>query len=227
MFANVENDIVLSSSSHSFGGAIEIPENLRHERTSLLRFDGTKITSIKGYSAFYISGDGTKHIVKHKKKWTLLSCRYDEVLIYHNDQWRIKVELDVLKDAKNDAFDEIKTFANNARKLIAGSADHYQTAGWADKRARAMRIKLNTPEIDDIEIVQHEATKRGKKETVAELVDVQLAKAKKFAIATYDIDGMQTSAEDRVTSVTDIAEITVLLTALKSEAEQQITILTT
>lgn len=130
--------------------------------------------------------------------------------------------LDLLK---SDAIQSISAFAATTRQTIAGAADHYQTAGWSDKRARAMRIKSGTPEADDIDIVQHEATRRGKNETVLELVELQLSKAKKFAIAMSDIDGMQAAAEDSINAITEATRIPALLDALKSEAEQQIAVL--
>ena len=142
-----------------------------------------------------------------------------------NDRSWIKDISAELKSTKINAIKTISLFAADARRFVAGEADHYQTAGWSDKRARAMRIKQGTPETDDIEIVQHEAAKRDKGESVTQLVDVQLSKAKKFALATYDIDGMQRAAEDKINAVKDVEEIPELLAALKAEAEQQLAVL--
>ncbi len=145
------------------------------------------------------------------------------------DQWVgtkwVKDTIAELAHHKAQAIQSISTFAAETRQLIAGAADHYQTAGWADKRARAMRIKLGTPELDDIQIVQVEVDKREKGETVDQLVERQLEKAKKIAFATYDIDGIQKAAIGKINAVTDASKIPVLLAELKENAEREVSML--
>ena len=83
-----------------------------------------------------------------------------------------------------------------------------------------MRIKQGTPEGDDVEIVQYEVNKRNKNETVEQLVELQLVKAKKLAIGTSYIDGIFKAGKDMINAETDVIEIPVLLKNLKIDAEK-------
>ncbi len=143
---------------------------------------------------------------------------------WDGEQW-VKNIANELQSTKAQSIQSISSFAASTRQKIAGAADHYQTAGWSDKRARAMRIKQNIPEADDIVTVQREVDKRAKGETVLQLIELQLGKSQKFAIAMSDIDGMQAAAEDQINAVTNVLEIPELLTKLQKAAEQQVVVL--
>ena len=135
-------------------------------------------------------------------------------------------EVIALSTTKETAQLKIEGFATQCRQTIAKNADYYKTTGWTDKRQRAARIKSSNPEPDDIAIVQQEISRRNKGETINQLVDIQLAKAKTYAFATSEIDGMESAAISAIDAATSTEQIDTLLVALKTEANQALTTLT-
>ncbi len=134
-------------------------------------------------------------------------------------------EVIALSTTKENAQLKIENFSTQCRAQIADNADHYKAAGWTDKHQRAARIKSGNPEPDDIAIVQKEISRRKKGETVNQLVDIQLAKAKTYAFATSEIDGMESAAISAIDAASSAEQIATLLATLKTEANQALTTL--
>jgi hypothetical protein len=133
-----------------------------------------------------------------------------------------KKEAIELVDLRAIAISSVEQFATQTRELIAGKADQYKVGGWQGKRDRAMRIKQDITEDDDIAIVQREADKRGKGETVEQLVELQLTRARNLALGTSDIDGTESAAKTRVKAANNKTELSELMLILKQEADQYI-----
>jgi len=134
-------------------------------------------------------------------------------------------EAELLKNAKSSAELQIQQKASAIRQQIAGVADQYKTAGWTDRARRAERITAGVPLPKDIEIVQAEADRRGRGETVDMLVAIHLVKAAKYAEALSVIDGLESSAVAAVNSKNSPEEIANLLVELEQVAETELALL--
>ena len=142
---------------------------------------------------------------------------------WDGSQW-IKNVVEELKAEQEKSMISINRIASEARRAIAGDADHYQTSGWTEKARRAERITSGTQSADDIQIVEREVQRRGKGETVAELVAIHLIKAKRYAFAISDVDGMMSAAKREILSTTTVEELQQLLPVLKQQASEELEI---
>lgn len=126
--------------------------------------------------------------------------------------------------AKNQALLKIAQFAASVRNQMTGNADAAKLVGWNSKVPRAERIIASTASAEDTAIVQAEADKRGKGETVTELATKQLAKAKKLADAVSVIDGVEEAAIEAINDVTvnTVMKIETKLEELKTQAELEV-----
>ena len=130
-----------------------------------------------------------------------------------------------LINSQKSAIDQVVLYAQDCRKSIAGAADQYETAGWADKARRADRVKVDQGTAEDIAILQAEATRRNKGETVEQLVQLQLQKAGAFAMAVSVIDGMVAGSVEQIRALTVEADVATLVSTLKANLAAEVTAL--
>ncbi|MEM5529546.1 hypothetical protein WN093_12035 [Gammaproteobacteria bacterium AS21] len=216
----VREDLVVGRIKGGFG--LELPSNLNHLSNQELRLVDGKLVDVSKNTDWYVDEQGLKHVSQKNNDWQYINCLFDDFLIEKNNQWSVLSEQDLFVFDKAEAISSVEQFATQTRELIAGKADQYKVGGWQSKRDRAMRIKQNNAEDDDITIVQREADKRGKGETVDQLVELQLTRARNLALGTSDIDGAESAAKTRIRATNDKTELAELMLILKQEAEQYI-----
>ena len=83
-----------------------------------------------------------------------------------------------------------------------------------------------TNTVHDLEIVQTEATRRGKGETPLDLAQKQVEKAQALANALAVTDGLESAAVTAVQAQSNASDLATLLTELETQAEMTLTQLT-
>ncbi len=124
-----------------------------------------------------------------------------------------------LNSEKRNAISAIREIATEFRVKVAGDADHYETAGWADKARRAERVVANQGTQTDNDALSKESEFRDKGETALQLAQRQLTKSERFALSIGVIDGITKSALDQIDQITSIDSIEPLVTALKQRGD--------
>ncbi|MCJ8299663.1 MAG: hypothetical protein MJK13_12125, partial [Pseudomonadales bacterium] len=109
-----------------------------------------------------------------------------------------------LYSGKQNAISAIREIATQFRVKVAGDADHYETAGWADKARRAERVVASTGIQAETNALAKEAELRGKGETAMQLAQLQLTKSERFALLIGDIDGITKAALDQINNTTNM-----------------------
>jgi|GEM_PF-1254242 len=150
-----------------------------------------------------------------------LPCAVDPYDRLADGKW-VKDAAAELADSKVSAVAKVIAHASSIRQQIAGDADHYETAGWADKARRAERVVADQPLAGDLDILTAETQRRGKSETPEALALIQLAKAGRFAMAVSVIDGLTAKAKAAIDAAKTVAEIDPLLTQLKADADAEL-----
>ncbi|WP_261840939.1 hypothetical protein [Aliamphritea ceti] len=140
--------------------------------------------------------------------------------LWQSNSWKVDRTAE-LADSKSKAIKMVQAFATGCRQNIAGYADHYTTAGWADKARRAERVVAGGGTAADIKILTAEATRRNKNETPEELAELQCQKAEAYAEAEGVIDGLESNAVNQLNQVTDITAVQPLLGVLQATAETE------
>lgn len=138
--------------------------------------------------------------------------------LWSGTQWQYSESLE-LETKVEQAVVDVRQFWSLARYQVAGSADQYETAGWADKARRAERYVAGSPMPGDQEILEAEATRRGQGETDMQLAELQLDKAAKFAMAVSVIDGAASAATNALEALTDLSAFDATLATLQAEAD--------
>ena len=137
----------------------------------------------------------------------------DKLIVLPEDREQRDAEL-----IARGAISEIKDFAAYARSAVTENADEKQLVGWAAKAELARRYKRSEASDIDVLALQVEVEKRGKGETIDDLVDKQLEKAGALSIAVATIDGLESKALEAV-DASEESEIPALIEGLKNEAE--------
>ena len=145
--------------------------------------------------------------------------------VWDEDSGSWKKDADAeLSYSKQEAILSVKSYAATIRKKIAGDADHYETAGWADKARRAERFIAGVASTEDEDIIRAEAERRGHGETVEQLVELQAQKSVAFAKAVAVIDGLVSSAITAIESdeIDSTDAVEALLNSLKTKATEEL-----
>ena len=135
----------------------------------------------------YFLADKTEHVIKNIGE----ALPVDAL-----DQMPAETE----SEQKQKLIASVASWATQQRVSIAGAADAYKLAGWADKAQRAKRFADGAESADDKAILQKEVDKRGLSETLSVLAGKQSAKAKRLASAVAIIDGAESAMEALITS---------------------------
>ena len=131
-----------------------------------------------------------------------------------------------IDELKSQAIRSVTAYATRVRTQLVGDADPYKVAGWSDKHQRARRVVAQTNTVHDLEIVQTEATRRGKGETPLDLAQKQVEKAQALANALAVTDGLESAAVTAVQAQSNASDLATLLTELETQAEMTLTQLT-
>jgi len=124
-----------------------------------------------------------------------------------------------LSKVKDSAIQKVAAFATETRAKLADNADFYEVGGWPYKRERALRFKSGDATPEDSAILQMEIDNRGKSETLAELIDKQLARSAFFESASVVVDGLVSAGKRAINNATNKDEIKVVLASLKANAK--------
>ncbi len=131
------------------------------------------------------------------------------------------------QDAQHKAVNSIKTFANGIRQSISDHPDHYEIISWANKTERAERLLSGKGSLTDQQIVQIEAQKRDRNESVAMLASKQRDKAERHAMQLAVIDGLIADAKIQIRTASNIADLEPILKQFKASLNEELKALTT
>ena len=130
--------------------------------------------------------------------------------------------LPTLDELKQAAAESIISFASDARATLTGHADLYKVAGWNDKSQRARRVVADTACDADLAVLQAEADRRGKGETLEQLAHKQLEKAQALAMAVSVIDGLEIAGLKTIDSIQSAEALDETLNTLKAAATAEL-----
>ena len=217
-FAIIEGDIVQATTS--VANAYPIPAALAQYPSNALRCtpEGA-IVDAATFREYFIDAEGTRHIAPLDPNWQPLTCAWDDVLICVDGRWRVQTPADQLTAAKQEAMEDIRTFAQELRQRAVHDADPLQVIGWADKAQRAQRLLRDQASEADCAMLQFEAEQRGQQETPEQLAQKQAGKAEKQAQAMALIDSFVRNTEVALASKRTLHTVQKLIEMRKTTVE--------